>query len=158
MANQKRVTMKKFIFIWLIVGTWAQGFAQSKKTVDSLTCIINDNRNSPESRVLAWVRQGQFYINKPGEDTKDIDSASAYLKHGKQLSKDFNLHTTDGELLFLAALINKEKGSRDDAKRLDSLALTFLRKKPGNYFLGWALMEKGDFLNTEDDRQLNEKM
>ncbi len=150
--------MKKFIYIWLIVGTWAQGLAQSKRAVDSLNRVINDNSNSPESRVLACVRQGQFYIKKPGEDPKDIDSALAYLKQGKQLSKVFNLRKTDGELLFLAALISKEKGLRNDANRLDSLALTLLQKKPGNYFLGCALTEKGDLLNTDDDKQLNEKI
>ncbi|HTD42011.1 MAG TPA: histidine kinase dimerization/phosphoacceptor domain -containing protein [Mucilaginibacter sp.] len=150
--------MKKFIFIWLIIGIWVQGLAQGKRTVDSLNRIINDNSNSPESRVLSCVRQGQFYINKPGEDPKDIDSASVYLKQGQQLSKAFNLHTTDGELLFLASLISKEKGLHDDASRLNSLALTFLEKKPGDYFLGCALLEKGDFLNTDDDRQLNEKI
>ncbi len=150
--------MKKFIFIWLIIGIWSRGMAQDKRAVDSLNHIINDNSNSPESRVLSCVRQGQFYINKPGEDPRNIDSASTYLKQGKQLIKVFNIRTADGELLFLAALISKEKGLRNDASRLDSLALTFLRKKPGNYFLGEALLEKGDYLNTDDDKQLSEKI
>jgi hypothetical protein len=119
MARKNWVTLKKFIFIWLMVGTWSQGLAQGKRTVDSLNRIINDNRNSPESRVVTCVRQGEYYINKPGKGPKDIDSASAALKHGEQFSKAFNLHAADGELLFLNALINKKKGSRAEANRLD---------------------------------------
>lgn len=150
--------MKQVIFIWLIISICLQGLAQNAKSLDSLNRIINDSHNSPESRVLACVYQGEYYINKPGEHRKDIDSASIYFKQGQQFSKAFNLKNTDGELLYLEAIINKEKGNRVECDRINNLALTFLRKKPGNYFLGRALLEKGDYLNTDDDKQLDEKI
>ena len=149
--------MKHVIFILFTISICLQGLAQNAKTSDSLNRIINDNHNSSENRVLACIYLGEYYINKPGEYKKDIDSASIYLNRGQQLNKDFNLKNTDGELLYLEAIINKEKGNRADSKRLNDLALTFLKKKPGTYFLGEALLEKGNYLNTDDDSQLKEK-
>lgn len=145
--------MKQVIFIWLIISICLQGLAQNAKSLDSLNHIINESHNSPESRVLACVYQGEYYINK----RNNLDSATICLKRGQQLSKVPNEHTTDGELLFLEALINKKKGSRADGNRLNELAVTLLRKKPGTYFLGEALMEKGDYLNIDDDKQLKQK-
>jgi tetratricopeptide (TPR) repeat protein len=135
--------MKNIIFTCVIVCASLQGRAQD---------------NNPETRVLACVRQGEYYINKPGRGPKELDSAAVSLKTGEEISKSYNLHSTDGELLFLAGMISKQKGLREEGNRLNDLALTFLRKKPGNDFLGRSLLEKGDYLNTEDDKQLAEKI
>ncbi len=151
--------MKKFIFTCIIIGIGLYGMAQDTRSAQTLNLIINDGHNSPENRVQACVRQGEYYINKSGRGLKDLDSASVSLKHGEQLSKDFNLHTTDGELLFLEALIYKQKGSREEGNRINNLAVGYLRKKPGSDFLGRALLEKGDYLNIDDgDDQLKEKI
>jgi two-component system, sensor histidine kinase PdtaS len=150
--------MRKFIFTALIAGLWLQGIAQDGRSAQTLNLIIEDSHSSPESRVLACVRQGEYYINRPNKGPHDLDSASVSLKHGEQLSKYFNLHSADGELLFLAGMISNHKGSREEGNRLNNEALEFLRKKPGNDFLGRALLEKGDYLNTDDDAQLNEKI
>jgi hypothetical protein len=81
-----------------------------------------------------------------------IDDAHNSPKRGELLKKQFDLHEADGELLFLTALISKQKGARDEGNRLNDLALTYLRKKPGDDFLGRALLEKADYLNIDDDR------
>lgn len=150
--------MKKLVFAFIIIGGWLHGSAQDTRSAKTLEIIINDNHNSAESRILACVRQGEFYINRPGSDLRDIDSALVSLKRGEQLSKNFNLRTTDGELLLLKGLIAKEKGNRWEGNRLNNLALAYLRKKPSNYFLGRALLEKGEYLNTNDEKQLDEKI
>src|ERR1700743_3975694 len=103
--------MKRHIFtLIIIISSWAVGFAQDTRSAKTLELIISDNHNSAESRILACVRQGEFYINKPHRLAKDLDSASLSLKRGKQFSTDFNFHSTDGELLFLEGLIAKQKG------------------------------------------------
>jgi two-component sensor histidine kinase len=140
--------MKNAIFTCVIVCASLQGIAQD---------------TSPEARVLACVRQGEYYINKPGRGPKELDSADVSLKTGEEISKSYTLHTTDGELLFLAGMISKQKGLKEEGNRLNDLALTFLRKKQaaggvGNDFLGRSLLEKGDYLHTEDDKQLDEKI
>jgi hypothetical protein len=144
--------MRKFNVVFLFVCCCLKGMSQDKRSVQALDQVINDAHNSPEGRVLACVRQGEYYLNKPGRGTADLDSASLALKRGELLKKQFDLHEADGELLFLTALISKQKRARDEGNRLNDLALTYLRKKPGDDFLGRALLEKGDYLNIDDDR------
>jgi hypothetical protein len=135
--------MKKFMFICLVAGICSQGFAQGSRTVDSLNNIINNNHNAPETRVLACILQGEYYINKPNRDQKDVDSTVACLYHGERLSRQLNVHNTNGEFLFLSGLISKQK-SRQEGNRLNDQALVLLRKEPGSELLGRALLEKGD--------------
>src|SRR5580698_4384355 len=150
--------MKNAIFTCVIVCASLQGMAQDTSWAKTPGIIIDDSHNSPEARVLACVRQGEYYINKPGRGPKELDSAAVSLKTGEEISKSYTLHSTDGELLFLAGMISKQKGLKEEGNRLNDLALTFLRKKPGNDFLGRSLLEKGDYLHTEDDKQLDEKI
>jgi two-component sensor histidine kinase len=141
-----------------MLGIVLQGLAQSKGTIDSLNRVINDSHNRPESRVLACVVQGEYYINKPVKTPKDLDSASVALKKAQYLKTTLNAPSTAGEILFLAALISKRKDLKEEGNRLNDQALTFLKKKPGSDFLGRALLEKGDYLNIDDSVQLKQKI
>jgi two-component system, sensor histidine kinase PdtaS len=145
--------MRKLPFVFLLVCFWSKGMSQDTRSAQTLNLVINDGHGSSGNRVLACVRQGEYYINKPGRTPEDLDSASLSLKQGELLSKQFGLHEADGELLFLQALICKQKGQREEGNKLNDLALTYLRKKPGDDFLGRALLEKGDYLNSDDDKQ-----
>src|ERR1700744_3567598 len=150
--------MKRFIFIWLIIGIWAQGVAQVNRTRDSLNHIINDKSINPENRIITSIHLGEYYINKPGSYTKDIDSAITCLKQGQQIKNASSIHSMDGELLFLQGLIEKEKGNRPSGDRINNQALLYLRKGNDKYFLGSTLLAKGDYLNTDDNKQLDEKI
>jgi hypothetical protein len=145
--------MRKLTVVFVFVCCCLTGMSQDKRSAQALDLIINDAHNSPEGRVLACVRQGEFFINKPNRGPEDLDSASLALKHGELLEKQFDLHEADGELLFLEAMISKQKGSREEGNRLNDLAVTYLRKKPRSDFLGRALLEKGDYLDANDDKQ-----
>lgn len=134
--------MGKIYFVFLLICFYSKALSQ----------------DNPGSRVRAFVRQGELYVNKPDRKAEDLDSASLLLKRGELLSKQFKLHETDGELLFLEALISKGRGARDQGNRLNDSALTYLRKKPGDDFLGRALLEKGDYLAINDEKQCEEKI
>ena len=150
--------MRKLHVVFLLICCCLKGMSQDKRSAQALDLAINDAHNSPEGRVLACVRQGEYFVNKPGRGPADLDSASLALKRGEFLKKQFDSHEADGELLFLAALISKQKGARDEGDRLNDLALTYLRKKPRSDFLGRALLEKGDYLDANDDKQHYEKI
>ena len=150
--------MRKFNLFLLIMCICSKGMSQDTRSAQDLNLVINDSHASPGNRVLACVRQGEYYINKPGRKPQDLDSAFLSLKQGESLSKRFELHEEDGELLFLQALISKGRGAREEGGKLNDLALTYLRKKPGNDFLGRALLEKGDYLDVGDEKRYFEKI
>src|ERR1700739_4408291 len=76
--NAKPRMAKKIIPVLLIVGIWMQGLAQVKTTADTLYRVIDDTQNNPESRVLACVYLGEYYVNK----RRKLDSAFSALKLG----------------------------------------------------------------------------
>lgn len=149
--------IKRIILIVLMISAYSFVMAQDGRKPATFNMIISDTRADPETRVLACVREGEYYINR-FKGATGIDSAAFALSRGRLLSRQLKVYSADGELYFLAGMISRRKGLTSEGKRLNGQALTLLRKKPASGFLGRALLEQGDYLNTDFDYQLNQKI
>lgn len=152
--------MKRCTLFSLILCICVAVAAQKRTPPSDYNRIINDVNAAPETRVLACVQAGRYYVDKSSgsPSPKELDTAVLMLEKGRNLNKTANIHSVDGELLYLEARIDKFKGRNADAKRLNELALTELQKKPGSEILGRALLEKGEYLDIGVDDELWQKV
>lgn len=107
---------------------------------------------SKTAQVSALLNVGTFFLMKPGERLNDMKAASAYLESARKLAEQLNSPSLNGDILFLASQIKKEKGDKTGGlKQLDE-SINFYKKAGNPKKEGIALMEKRhyyDFSSAE---------
>lgn len=113
--------------------------AQTKENPYLLSKQINSSQNDKE-KIKLYLRLGEYYVTKAGEEKKDLDSAAISNKQAQKLSLKLNDKLSIGKVMLLDAKIDKDRGKWD-------LAISKM-KKSLNYFLSQNMQEQaGDAYN-----------
>lgn len=113
--------------------------AQTKENPYLLSKQINSSKNDKE-KIKLYLRLGEYYVTKAGEEKKDLDSAAICNKEAQKLSLKTGDQLNLGKVMLLDAKIDKDKGKWD-------LAISKM-KKSLNYFLTHKMQEQaGDAYN-----------
>src|SRR5262249_20124444 len=100
----------------------------------------------------------RFQIFKPGELQVDFDSATAYINEAKALNKALNSSAAYGCLLLTESILIKEKGNKDEAKKMVENAVSILESGGNKDYLGRAYYELSMYYDYNDDAQLDKKI
>jgi two-component sensor histidine kinase len=146
-----------FILIFSILG--AMTFAQTidRRAADSL--LIKLNKTAPGvERLDLLLDLAQFHILKPGELQIDFDSAMVYINEAKVLNRSIKASAADGYLLLTESYLTKEKGHRDEARKMVEHAIRVLESGSNKFYLGRAYYELSGYFDYNDRTQADERI
>ena len=150
---------KKLLFLGSLQLLIITGFGQdiSRQEADSMLQEL-DNRKPDLERVELLLHLAQFHIFKPGEFQVDFDSAMVYINEAKVLNKALKSPDADGYLLLTESFLIREKGQRDEARKMTEKAVTILESRTSKLYLGIAYYELAWYYDYYDDIQLPQKI
>ncbi|WP_148285215.1 hypothetical protein [Flavobacterium sp. B17] len=82
--------------------------AQTKENPYLLSKQINSSKNDKE-KIKLYLRLGEYYVTKAGEEKKDLDSAAICNKEAQKLSLKTGDQLNLGKVMLLDAKIDKDK-------------------------------------------------
>lgn len=113
--------------------------AQTKENPYLLSKQISSSKDDSEKAKL-YLRLGEYYLTKAGEEKKDLDSAAFCNKEAQKIGIKIGNKIIKGKVMLLDAKIDKESGKWDIA--------TSKMKKMTNYFVSNKMNEQaGDAYN-----------
>lgn len=118
-----------FVLMFLSIHIKAQKKENSGLLRKQMAASSNNNE-----KVELLLRLGDYYLTKPGELKKDLDSAAILNKEAISLSLKINNKLGIGKSMLLEARIDKERGKWDIA--------TSKMKKSIDYFLNNKMQEQ----------------
>lgn len=140
--------LKICLFISMISVT-AYAYAQSvssKMIQEKLSVSKQDT-----ARANLLIELGRYYLNKPGEFAKDLDSALLFNSQARRLSSVLGYNAGMGKSMILGSQVYREKGNKPKAIELTQSALQFaiqhhLVKETADAYLAFC-----DFYGIEND-------
>src|SRR5688572_23693167 len=153
------MTNKLLLFISLqLLITTAFGQDISRQEVDSM--LHDLGKSKPDlDRIDLLLNLAQFHIFKPGEIQVDFDSAMVYIAEAKVLNRTLKSSIVNGYLLLTESYLTKERGQRDEARKMVEKAVSILESGNNKLYLGSAYYELASYYyNYYDDLQRSKRM
>jgi len=149
----------KFLLLLPFISVFTTAMPQefSRKEVDSMLIGLKKSRQDM-NRIDLLLNLAQFNILKPGEFKVDFDSAAAFINEAKNLNKHVKSPDADGYGLLAESLMLKEKGNREEGKRMTEQAVAILEKASNKSYLGRAYYQLSMYYNYEDSVQIKQKI
>lgn len=132
-----------------MISVTAYAYAQSvssKMIQEKLSVSKQDT-----ARANLLIELGRYYLNKPGEFAKDLDSALLFNSQARRLSSVLGYNAGMGKSMILGSQVYREKGNKPKAIELTQSALQFaiqhhLVKETADAYLAFC-----DFYGIEND-------
>jgi len=140
-----------------LIFSWNITFGQSPPSLEILRQNLAASKPD-SSRTTLLIDLGNYYLNKPGEFAKDIDSALFFSRQAKRLSLTLNYNAGYARSLLLDGKIYRERGDRELAWQTNEKALAFLTKHNMRYEMGEAYRAAAAFFSASDDANLHKKI
>lgn len=148
----------RLIFILIISGYAACAFGQTKQP-EKLFLEKRLKQAMPDTaRVHLLVQLSAWFIHKPGEDKKDLDSAKLLLDEAAGISQKLHFDKGLGMVDVFRSQAYREGGDADAGKKYAQQALAVFNKLPPTFEKAEALMEMANYYRIEYDSQLAEKV
>lgn len=134
--------------------------AQTKENPYLLSKQISSSKNDNEKAKL-YLRLGEFYLTKLGEEKKDLDSAAICNKEAYKLSIKTGNKLNKGKVMLLDARIDKESGKWDIAtskmkKTVDYFVANKMNEQAGDAYNELSYMYNNDQENFDTKVKLKE--
>ncbi|WP_454803088.1 histidine kinase dimerization/phosphoacceptor domain -containing protein [Mucilaginibacter phyllosphaerae] len=110
------------------------------------------------SKAALLIEIGNWYLNKPGEFPKDMDSALFFSTQAKQLSLALHYNSGVGRSMMLEGKVYRESGNREKGWQTNEKALAFLINNKLSYESGEAYLAAAAFFPASDDDNLKKKI
>ncbi len=151
--------MKKLptLLLLLFVIVSAYGQAVTRHEADSLIQLLENSRPDA-NRADLFLQLARFHILKPGEYKQDLDSGAAYIEKAKALNVTLKSEEALGFTTLVEAVLLKEKGQRDLAKKMVEQAVGMLSKEKDKSHLAEAYLELSEYYDYNDPKQFQEKI
>lgn len=151
--------MKKLLIISLILSFYNIALAQdiSRHDADSLLSALKRSK-ADTARIPLLLKLAEFQIFKPGEYKQDLDSAAAYIEKAKALNVKRKSGGYLGFTTLVEAILTKERGQRDVAKKMVEQAIEIAGREKDNFHLAQAYFELSDYYDYRTPEQLSEKI
>jgi two-component sensor histidine kinase/tetratricopeptide (TPR) repeat protein len=103
------------------------------------------------AEVNLLISLGKYYLNKPCEFPKDMDSAALYNRKARQLSKKLKYEAGLGRSILLEGQIYREQGNKEKGLQVTKNALQFAQKHKLSKETADAYLALCDFFSVEND-------
>ncbi|MFC0513054.1 histidine kinase dimerization/phosphoacceptor domain -containing protein [Mucilaginibacter angelicae] len=140
-----------------LVFSFASAFAQTVSSLEQMRQKLALSKQDTAKAVLL-IDLGRYYLNKPGELAKDMDSALLFSRQAKQLSLALDYDAGVGRSILLDGQVYRERGDRDLAWKTNEKALAFLVAHKMPYETGEAYRSAAAFFSVDDDDNLHKKI
>lgn len=140
-----------------LVFSWTFTFGQSPPSLATLQLKLALSKPDTTKTALL-IDVGTYYLNKPGEFVKDMDSALLFSRQAKQLSLKLNYNAGYARSLLLDGKVYRERGDRELAWQTNEKALAFLTKHKMRFEMGEAYRAAAAFFSASDDENLRKKI
>ncbi|MBC7867995.1 MAG: hypothetical protein H7X88_10735, partial [Gloeobacteraceae cyanobacterium ES-bin-316] len=109
-------------------------------------------------RIDLLLHLAQFHIFKPGEEQIDFDSARVYYNEASALNKTLKSSDADGFQILTESYLVKEKGSKENGRKIAEKALKILENGNNKYYLGRACYELSMYYGYEERQERLQKI
>ena len=134
----------------LIMTTFGQDI--SRLEADSMLNALDKSKPDIE-RIELLLNLAQFHILKPGEFQVDLDSAMVYIDEAKVLNSAVKSSDAYGYQLLTESYLTKDKGQRDEARKMVKRAVSILESGSNKSYLGCAYYELASYHDLYFDLQ-----
>lgn len=141
--------------LFAVVTTFGQDI--TRQDADSMIKALNKNQPGID-RVELLLNLAQFHIFKPGESAIDFDSAVVYIDKAKVLNKSIKSSSAYGYQLFTESCLIKERGKREEGKKMAEQAVSILETGSNKTYLGQAYYELSSYYDYADSLQYIRKV
>ncbi len=144
---------KCFAFFSLLVQLIACNY-KNKSVGHSLNPMIADS-----ATVSSLLDSASYFINKPGSEKTDLDSATILLHTADSINTNV-IHNAflTGKTFFNYSILFKANNNNDSGKFYIEKAISVLKKFGDHAQLGSAYMELSQYYSIYDNQQLNERI
>ena len=144
---------KCFAFFSLIVQLIACNY-KNKSVGHSLNPMIADS-----STVSSLLDSASYFINKPGSEKTDLDSATILLHTADSINTNV-IHNAflTGKTFFNYSILFKANNNNDSGKFYIEKAIGVLKKFEDHSQLGSAYMELSQYYSIYENQQFNERI
>ncbi|MEO8765532.1 MAG: hypothetical protein ABI416_14635 [Ginsengibacter sp.] len=144
------------IMLLLIVVT-VYGQDISRQDADSMRYALGETKKDID-RIYLLLNLARFQIFKPGENPIDLDSAIVYIKEASALNKTVKSSTAWGYQLLTESFLTKERGNKEEGKKMVEKAITILGSGSNKSYLGRAYFELSNYYDYNDSLQLSRRI
>ncbi|MES1223080.1 MAG: hypothetical protein ABUT20_46735, partial [Bacteroidota bacterium] len=133
--------INRFLFLAFFLSTFLLSSGQdiTRQQADSMIKVLNKG-NTGNDPIELLLRLAQFNIFKAGELKPDLDSATTFISHAKQLITVLQSDEKEGYILLEESFLANEYKDRVKAKQLLDQAIHILEKEKNYYLQGRAYM------------------
>ncbi|MEO9032363.1 MAG: histidine kinase dimerization/phosphoacceptor domain -containing protein [Ginsengibacter sp.] len=151
--------MKKLFIIIVILSFRHASLAQdnSRHEADILLSALERSK-ADTARISLLLKLAEFQIFKPGEFKQDLDSAAAYIEKAKVLTTSLKSTESIGFTTLVEAFLTKERGQRDEAKKMVERAIAIISTQKDKSKLPDAYFELSDYYDYNVQDQLPKKI
>ena len=125
----------------------------TRQDVDSMINALNKGKQGID-RVYLLLNLAQFHIFKPGELEVDLDSATIYINEAKALNRSLKSSIAYGYQMLTESFLTKERGKKDEGKKMVENAINILKTGANKDYLGRAYYELSTYFDYTDSLQL----
>ena len=129
----------------------------SRQEADAMLTALKKSKQDV-NRIDLLLSLAQIHILKPGESETDFDSARVYINEAKVLNRSLKSSTAEGYQLLTESYLTKEKGHRDEARKMVERAVAILESGANKSYLGSAYYELASYYDRYDYLQLPTKI
>jgi two-component sensor histidine kinase len=139
--------MTKFIIIAILLlravnthGQEEQKVSLSLQEVNNLLRSLN-KKTADTSRIDSYLKLGDYYLEKEGDEKSDLDSAASFIRQAKEINVRQLSRQRDGLILLYGSSLALKSGNTDAGKQLANQAITSLRTSNDEFHLALAYLE-----------------
>lgn len=143
-----------FIFLLCTTVSLAQRTNDEKALLRKLTSAAADS-----NRALLLIETGSYYVNKPGSEATDMQTALSYAKEAITLSHKLAYSRGEGGAYALLAQIYREKDDRKSGKAYAEKAISYFPERaPASTEAAAAYMEISTYYSIDNEGELDKKI
>lgn len=113
---------------------------------------------APELKANKYLDMAKYYVDKPGEDKKDLDNAQTYCTQGLKIATQSGAAQALTRAYTVQAQILRERGNNKDAEGFVNKALAFSNKVKDAQTLAGLYLEKASYYSIDSDTGLAQKI
>ena len=151
--------MKRVLLILAAVflATNASGQDISRHEADSMISGLKKTKTHAH-RIELLLNLAQFHIFKPGENKIDFDSAMVYINEARALHTSQKSENAYGYLLLTESYLAKEKGQKDESRKMVEKSISILESGTNKDYLGRAYFELSMYYDFTDTIEILKKI
>ena len=139
----------------LVITAFGQDI--SRQEADSMLYALDKSKPDLD-RIDLLLNLAQFHIFKPGEFQIDFDSAMVYINQAKVLNRTLKSSDADGYALLTESILVREKGLKDEAKKMTEKAIKILESGANKFYLAVGYYELAFYYDFNQREELLQKI